>query len=200
MTDKERKEASEYNDALLIEIRKLCAEHKTSIPKIEQALGYGNGSISGWNKAVKKAPRERIEAIADYFGVPVETLLKVKQSRQKVSFYEKFIQLCEAKGVAPTRAALDIDLSKATPSKWKNGSVPEGETLVKLAQYFNVDISELVDQEEITSPAKWQIRQALEAAFWNGDDELTSADKDALWADVEEYIKFKTMQRKKSKK
>ena len=62
------------NSNLLENIRVLCVARKTSIPKVEKALGYGNGSISVWKKAKKPAPRERVQAVADYFAVPIESL------------------------------------------------------------------------------------------------------------------------------
>lgn len=66
--------AASYNALVLSNIRALCAKRHTSIAKIEQALGYGNGSVSGWNKAKKPAPIERVKSIAEYLGVPVEML------------------------------------------------------------------------------------------------------------------------------
>ncbi len=67
---------AQLRNAIILEnIRVLCVRHKTSIPKVEKALGYGNGAVSGWVKAKKPAPMERVRAIADYFGVSVETLI-----------------------------------------------------------------------------------------------------------------------------
>ena len=57
--------ARESNEAILENIRVQCVKQGTSIPKIEKALGYGNGSVSGWNKAKKPAPMERDKAIAE---------------------------------------------------------------------------------------------------------------------------------------
>ena len=59
-----------YNEAVLARIRQLCARRGSSITKLEKALGYGNGTVSGWTKAKKKAPYDRIEAIASYLGIP----------------------------------------------------------------------------------------------------------------------------------
>ena len=80
MTTREKEEAHEYNVCLLANIRRLCVERSTSITKIEKALNYGNGSISGWYKAAKKAPRERVEAIAVYLDVPVGCLISQQET------------------------------------------------------------------------------------------------------------------------
>ena len=63
-------------------------------------------------------------------------------------FYDKFVSLCKEKGVAPTRAALDIGLSKSAPIKWRTtGATPNGETLNKIAEYFSVSVSVLLGEE-----------------------------------------------------
>ena len=68
------KKISEYNASVLMRIRQMCIERGTSITKIEKALGYGNGTVSGWKNAKKKAPYDRIVAIAEFLDVPVSQL------------------------------------------------------------------------------------------------------------------------------
>lgn len=63
-----------YNENLLVNIRRYCREQNMSITKIEQALGYGNGTVSGWTKARRRAPYERVAAIAKLLNVPVFAL------------------------------------------------------------------------------------------------------------------------------
>ena len=60
-------------------------------------------------------------------------------------FYDVYLDLCEQKKVSPTRAALEMGLSKATPTTWKKrGLTPQGETLNKIAAYFNVSADYLL--------------------------------------------------------
>lgn len=60
-------------------------------------------------------------------------------------FYDLFLELCREKGVAPTRAALDIGLSKSSPTTWKKrGLTPQGGTINKLADYFHVSADYLL--------------------------------------------------------
>ena len=66
----------EQNAILLENIRVLCVRNNTSIPKVEAALGYSNGSVSCWKNAKRPAPAERVAAIADYFHVPIEELYR----------------------------------------------------------------------------------------------------------------------------
>ena len=63
-------------------------------------------------------------------------------------FYDIFLQLCDKKGVKPTPAALAIGVSSAAAAKWKKGSTPSGDTLQKIADYFNVSVDYLLGNEE----------------------------------------------------
>ena len=64
-------------------------------------------------------------------------------------FYDIFVELCAKKGVKPTRAALDMGLSKATPTLWKNkGYTPRGDIINKVAAYFGVSVDYLLGNEE----------------------------------------------------
>lgn len=57
-------------------VKRLCEKHNTNIATVEKACGIANGTIGKWNgKSV--APRvDTLSAIADYFGVTVDALLK----------------------------------------------------------------------------------------------------------------------------
>ena len=50
-------------------IRELCKQRGTSITKLEQSLGFGNGVIGRWNKS--KPSYDRVEKVASALGVPV---------------------------------------------------------------------------------------------------------------------------------
>ena len=53
-------------------IRLLCKQRGTSFSKLEQTLGFANGSIA---KSDEKIQSCRLKAIADYFDVSMEYLL-----------------------------------------------------------------------------------------------------------------------------
>ena len=60
-------------------------------------------------------------------------------------FYDLFCELCARKGIAPTRAALDMGMSKATPTTWKNkGTTPQAAQLQKIADYFGASVAYLL--------------------------------------------------------
>lgn len=86
-------------------------------------------------------------------------------------FYDAFCELCAEKGVSPTRAALEIGLSKATPTTWKKkGTTPQAMQLQKIANYFGVSVDSLLarasNREEDSVPDK-------KKPLVNNDEELT---------------------------
>lgn len=60
-------------------------------------------------------------------------------------FYAKLNQLCVQKGVSVTKLCEEIGLTSAAPTKWKRGAKPYYSTLFKIAQYFDVDVEFLAD-------------------------------------------------------
>ncbi|WP_405154746.1 helix-turn-helix domain-containing protein [Paenibacillus sp. FSL K6-0108] len=54
-------------------IRELCKESSTSIPKLEKELGFGNGAIYNWNK--NSPSIDKLQKVADLFNVSVERVL-----------------------------------------------------------------------------------------------------------------------------
>jgi len=53
-----------------------------------------------------------------------------------MTFWEVFKELCDKSGKRPNPVGKEIGVSSATIAKWKAGSVPNGETLVMIADYF----------------------------------------------------------------
>lgn len=71
---KEVKNKKEVEIMIVDRIRDLCKEHGTSIMRLEQATGIKNGNIRRWDDHVPSVTK--VKAVADYFGVTVDTLLK----------------------------------------------------------------------------------------------------------------------------
>lgn len=70
-------------------------------------------------------------------------------------FYDNFVKLCADKGQKPTPTAKEIGFSSAALVKWKNGTIPRGKTLQKIADYFGVTINDLLsDPGETPPPSK----------------------------------------------
>lgn len=121
-------------------------------------------------------------------------------------FYDRFKELCDAKGVSCNKAAVQIGLSNATPTTWKKrGLTPKGDTLSKIADYFGVTTDYLLTGEQkesvVTSDktATPATPDGIKAAFWGGDKDLSAEDLDAMWADVKKFADFIAQQKRQEK-
>lgn len=67
-----------------------------------------------------------------------------------IVFYDRYVKLCEKKGVSPSAAAVEAGISKSLVTKWKtnNVKIPSPDVIKKLAAYFDIPVSELVDEEK----------------------------------------------------
>lgn len=63
-------------------------------------------------------------------------------------FWQTFKKLCESVGTSPNAVCANIGLSTAAATYWKNGSIPKGDALVKVADYFNVSVDYLLGRDQ----------------------------------------------------
>lgn len=66
-----------------------------------------------------------------------------------MNFYNYFLMLCNEKGVKPSRAGEDIDISKTAVNGWKNGRIPTDSNLQLLADYFGVTIEQFWSCDDV---------------------------------------------------
>lgn len=60
-------------------VKELATQRKISVAELERTLGFGNGSISKWDKQSPSA--EKLKKIADYFDVSTDYLLDREPSK-----------------------------------------------------------------------------------------------------------------------
>lgn len=86
-------------------------------------------------------------------------------------FYDTFVFLCKQKGLSPSKAAIEAQISKSLVTKWKtNGTeVPSPEVMKKLSSFFGVtpdyllgyDLQSQIDTlSQQISQLKYEIRTA----------------------------------------
>lgn len=68
-------------------------------------------------------------------------------------FYKRFIELCNSRGVTPSYVGLQVGVSKAAVSGWKNGSSPRDTQIKKIADYFGVPVSYFSEEAPETEKA-----------------------------------------------
>lgn len=106
-------------------------------------------------------------------------------------FYDKFVQVCKAHGISPSRAAIEAGLSKSTVTKWKTtpDAEPTGAAIKKLTEYFGITIAELMGETE-KAPAESGKHSVsdddIKFALFGGDGEIT----DAMYEEVKQFAAF----------
>ena len=63
-------------------------------------------------------------------------------------FWNRFEGLCKENKCKPNNVMQALGLSAATATKWKNGSIPNGDALQKVADYFNVSTDYLLGRTD----------------------------------------------------
>ena len=65
-----------------------------------------------------------------------------------MNFWETYERLCAKVNKKPTQVGRELSTSSGTITQWKNGSIPGGEKLMQIADYFGVSIDYLVGRTE----------------------------------------------------
>lgn len=63
-------------------------------------------------------------------------------------FWNRFFELCASVKLKPNRVASIIGVSSASVTKWKNGTIPNSDTLLKIADYFAVSVDYLLGKTD----------------------------------------------------
>lgn len=72
-------------------------------------------------------------------------------------FWDNYVRLCKEHDISPSAAGAAIGVTYAAVSKWKKGTIPNGMTLQKIADYFGVSVAYLMGEDESAA------RESLEA-------------------------------------
>ena len=101
-------------------------------------------------------------------------------------FYDLFCELCRKKGISPTKATVEIGLSRAIGTKWKTtGATPHGETLSKIADYFGVSVDYLLGNDQ-----KQKAPAEDEGRFKEGELIRLDADSMEIWKPSKKIVKI----------
>ena len=77
-------------------------------------------------------------------------------------FYNKFVNLCNKKGLSPSAAAEEMGYQRSVVTRWSKGTEPREATIQKVADYFGVDADTLRAKKE--SPTAQEGSEALKDA------------------------------------
>lgn len=63
-------------------------------------------------------------------------------------FWDIFYNECLKKGTKPNPVAKELHIASSTVTSWKNGSIPNGETLIKIADYLDCSVDYLLGRSD----------------------------------------------------
>ncbi len=67
-----------------------------------------------------------------------------------MTFWESFANLCAKAGKKPNPVGKELGVSSGTITLWKKGTLPNGEKLIQIADYFGVSVDYLLGRETLT--------------------------------------------------
>lgn len=59
-------------------------------------------------------------------------------------FWDNYCKLCSERNLKPNNVASEIGVSSAAVTKWKNGTIPGGEILMAIADFFDCSLDTLL--------------------------------------------------------
>ena len=101
-------------------------------------------------------------------------------------FWEIFYKLCTDKNTKPLSVVKELKIATGIITKWKNGSIPNGETLIKLAEYFDCSVDYLLGRDKNLSLST---KEQLLLSAYNSQPEMQSAVDRLLGIDTQTTIK-----------
>jgi len=162
--------------SLLENIQHLCEEIGTSVPRLEQTLGFGKGAIYKWAKSSPTA--DKLQKVANHLKVSIDYLLDrgdiydvgpaIKQERENQGLSEK--ELCGMVG-----------LSEFELSQYEDGIVPLTEELaIKITKFFGMSFPALL--------VKYDLFDEEIPSYFGGDVDKYLAFKEAEAQDAQSEI------------
>lgn len=77
-------------------------------------------------------------------------------------FWERFYNLCISMGTKPNPVGKKLGISSGVISKWKNeGTLPNGENLIKLADYLNCSVDYLLGRTDVVEINKTKMNTKM---------------------------------------
>lgn len=130
-------------------------ESEKSIFQISKDIGIQSSMLYTWRSAVSIPNLENLIKLADYFQCSIEYLMgriEEETGRQFNSvlpiFHERLKYYIKQSGKSAYYLCKTAKIHKGSFMRWANGEcVPLPDNLVKLANYFNCTIDQLIGRE-----------------------------------------------------
>lgn len=83
-----------------------------------------------------------------------------------MNFWDVYSSLCDKVGEKPHPLGKKLGISSGTVTQWKNGSIPSGEKLIAIADFFDCSVDFLLGRKQNSSlPELTENEQAIVKVF-----------------------------------
>lgn len=109
-----------------------------------------------------------------------------------MGFYEKYLCLCNSINKSPSAVALELKIGKPSVTRWKNGATPRDATVLKIADYFGVTVTELmsgVGEQEKAPAAKGEGYDDKITRLYTQLPKLSDRQREMILGIVDEMLK-----------
>ena len=119
---------------------------------------------------------------------------------------DRIFDLLNKSGLSQQDFASQIGVKKNAVSRWKTRELQSyTKYLPQIAEALDTTTEYLLtgsgpqERTALTVPAKWAdvSNDQIKAAFFEGAGDLTKEEMDSLWADAQDYMRYKLEQRRK---
>ena len=117
--------------------------------ELAENVGVQQGAINKWESKQTEPNIEKLVKLADYFDVSLDYLMggKMKNITEEFSLCLKKIRM--KRKLSQKQIAEELKISQQQYSKWEGGIItPNAETLVRLADYFDVSVDYLLGRKK----------------------------------------------------
>lgn len=76
-------------------------------------------------------------------------------------FYENLEKILKEKNLTLNKLAKGTGIAQSPTSRWKNGTIPNGETIIKICKYLNISADYLLDLNKTPPPEITEQEQEL---------------------------------------
>ena len=153
--------------------KQLCTQKGVSCNRAAAEIGLSNATPTSWKKRGLTPKGDTLTKIADYFGVTTDYLLSDGESSQNETnnpLANAIFNASRATSITPAENAAIANMVYDTLTNKKAPTQTDGRK---------------VSDDEI------------KAAFFEGADDLTAEEMDAMWQDAQDYVRYKLEQRRK---
>lgn len=114
-----------------------------------------------------------------------------------MNFISRIEELLKSRRIQKNKMLSDLNLSVNSFTNWKNrGTVPSGDTLQKIADYFGVTVDYLLGKEQEKKPSETEDLEEIRVALFGGDTDVTPE----MWEEVKRFARYVAAQKKQEKK